>query len=350
MKTKKFLYAQRNISTYMHEKTYKVQKMSLLQGLTRTKVLILIGIIVLGSVGVGFAFWEATRERLILATTTSTYDSGLLDQLVPAFQSKYHASVQIISVGTGQAIATAARGDADIILVHARTAEDKFVADGNGVHRVCVMYNDFIIVGPSSDPSTISGMTSATSALKKISQAGDQGKATFISRGDNSGTHKKEMAIWTKAGISPVGKSWYLEAGQGMGDTLRLTDQKQAYTLVDRGTWLALKSGMTLTVLTEGDQILLNPYGVISVNPDKFPNVNYQMAVNFAAFLVSKEGQNIIANFKKGGEQLFHPLYGKCASITGCPTQAEELAYWGPISGNYGTVFTPISTHHCCHH
>jgi tungstate transport system substrate-binding protein len=316
----------------------------------RTKIAIAAAIIVVLGVTVGLAAWEYGRPRLILATTTSTYDSGLLDYLLPEFENRYLVKVDIVSVGTGQAIATAQSGDADVLLVHSRAAEDQFVHDGYGVHRVCVMYNDFIIIGPSSDPAGILGQTSAKTAFKKIAAAGDTGNAIFISRGDNSGTHNKEMAIWDQAGIVPVSESWYVETGQGMGDTLTVTDQQQAYCLVDRGTWLSKKNTLELVVLSEGDQILLNPYGMIQINPNMYPDLNHEMAQNLVAFMISEAGQQKIASYTVGGEILFKPLYGKCASITGCTTQSAELAYWGPISGNYGTASIATCEGCCCHH
>ena len=316
----------------------------------RTRIAIAVVIVAVLGVTVGLAAWEYGRPRLILATTTSTYDSGLLDYLLPEFENKYLVKVDIVSVGTGQAIATAQSGDADVLLVHARASEDQFVNDGYGVHRVCVMYNDFIIIGPSSDPAGILGQTSAKTAFKKIASAGDAGNAVFISRGDNSGTHKKELVIWAATGINPVGKSWYVETGQGMGDTLTVADQQLGYCLVDRGTWLSKKNTLGLIVLSEGDQILLNPYGMIQINPDVYPDLNHEMARNLVAFMISEAGQQKIASYTVGGEVLFKPLYGKCASITGCPTQSAELAHWGPISGNYGTASVAICEGCCCHH
>ncbi len=316
----------------------------------RTRIAIAVVIVAVLGVTVGLAAWEYGRPRLILATTTSTYDSGLLDYLLPEFENRYLVKVDIVSVGTGQAIATAQSGDADVLLVHARASEDQFVNDGYGVHRVCVMYNDFIIIGPPSDPAGILGQTSATTTFKKIAAAGDAGNAVFISRGDNSGTHKKELVIWDETGIDPVGKSWYVETGQGMGDTLTVADQQLGYCLVDRGTWLSKKNTLGLIVLSEGDQILLNPYGMIQINPAMYPDLNHEMAQNLVAFMISEAGQAKIASYTVGGEVLFKPLYGKCASITGCSTQSAELAHWGPISGNFGTSTAALcEAHECCH-
>ena len=242
-------------------------------------------------------------QTLILATTTSTYDSGLLDNLLPDFEGRYNAKVEVIAVGTGQAIKTAEQGDADIILVHARAREDKFVADGYGVNRQDVMYNDFVIIGPEEDPAGIKGMTDAAAALAKIAEA----QTPFASRGDESGTHSKEKAIWAEAGIEPGG-DWYLSLGQGMGATLTLANEKGAYTLTDRGTYLARKEGLELPILVEGDPILFNPYGVIAVNPERHSHVKYDLAMKFIEWLTSADTQEEISEFRhSSGELLFHP-------------------------------------------
>jgi len=309
----------------------------------RTKIAIVVVIITVLGMTAGLAVYEYGRPKVILATTTSTYDSGLLDNMLPAFESKYFVEVDIVAVGTGKAIATAESGDADVLLVHARSREDAFVDAGYGVHRVCVMYNDFIVIGPSTDPAGILGMTDVSDAFKAIAAA----ETTFISRGDSSGTYIKEMAIWSEAGINPVGETWYQETGQGMGASLTIAEEKQGYILVDRGTWLAKKGQLTLIVLSEGDSILLNPYGMILINQDIYPDLNHEMAQNLVAYMISEQGQSKIGAYTVGGEVLFKPLYGKCASTTGCQTQSAELAYWGPISGNYGTA--SVSAAVSCH-
>ena len=250
---------------------------------------------------------EPETQSMVLATTTSTYDSGLLNFLVPIFEKANHVKVKIISVGTGQAIATGRKGDADVLLVHARAQEDQFMADGFGLFRKDVMYNDFIIVGPASDPAGIKGMTDATAAFKKLAASG----STFISRGDKSGTNTKELDIWKTTGIDPAGKPWYLSAGQGMGEVLMMTDQKQAYTLSDRATYLAYqKQGkINLPILVEGSQGLLNPYGLMPVNPAKYPTVKVDLAVRFCDFMTGLPGQELIKSFGVAdyGQTLFFP-------------------------------------------
>jgi len=247
---------------------------------------------------------EAEGQKLVLATTTSTYDSGLLDYLLPEFESEHNVKVEIIAVGTGQAIAIAEKGDADLILVHSRSSEGKFVAEAYGVNRRDVMYNDFVILGPENDPAGISGMTDAAAAFSRIAEA----QASFASRGDESGTHSKEMAIWEKAGVEPTG-DWYLSLGQGMGATLTFADEKGAYTLADRGTYLSRQEGLKLSVLVEGDPILFNPYGVIAVNPEKWSHVSYELAMQFIEWLTSVDTQEKIGQFRhSSGALLFHPF------------------------------------------
>jgi tungstate transport system substrate-binding protein len=265
-----------------------------------------------------------TNERLILATTTSTQDSGLLDYILPDFKAKFKVEVDVIAVGTGQSLAVGSHGDADVVLVHARSLEDAFMTAGEGKVRYDVMYNDFIIVGPTSDPAGIKGLTSAPDAFKQIAAKG----AKFVSRGDNSGTYTKEVAIWKTAGITPSG-DWYISAGQGMGPTLTMSDQLGAYTLSDRATYAAQKAkSLGLDVLLEGGKDLLNPYGVITVNPDKHPNVNAVLAQDFADWITSVDTQNLIASYKIAGKQVFFPssaLYMKSIATPGA-TMAATMA------------------------
>ncbi len=252
---------------------------------------------------------EPVKEpaRLVLATTTSTYNSGLLDVLNPVFQDKYNAIVEVHSLGTGKAIKMAKDGEADLLLVHARSKEDAFLEEGYGVNRRDVMFNDFIIIGPKSDPAGIKGSSSAAEAFKKIAES----NSVFFSRGDNSGTHTKEKEIWKLAGIEPKGE-WYQATGQGMGNTLTIANEKQGYTITDRGTYLAYMGKIALEVLVEGpvkggDKLLSNPYAVIAVNPGKYPDRNYQLAMAYIGFITSPEGQKLIGDYKKLGEQLFYP-------------------------------------------
>jgi tungstate transport system substrate-binding protein len=246
---------------------------------------------------------EGDGERLILATTTSTYDSGLLDYILPDFEEKYGVAVDVIAVGTGQAIAMGEAGDADVLLVHARAREDAFVEAGHAPYRRDVMYNDFVIVGPAEDPAGIAGMESAADAFAQIADSG----ATFISRGDDSGTNTKEKAIWEAAGIEPAG-DWYESAGQGMGAVLTLAEEQQAYTLSDRATYLARQAeGLTLEVLVEGDPILFNPYGVMPVSEETHPGVNAELAADFVEWITSVETQELIQSFIVNGNQLFTP-------------------------------------------
>lgn len=250
---------------------------------------------------------QGQRSPVLLSTTTSTQDSGLLDVLVPMFERQSGLTVKTISVGTGQALALGARGEADVVLVHAPTLELKYVAEDKMRNRRLVMYNDFVILGPPEDPARINGMTSAAQAMKAIAQAG----ARFVSRGDNSGTHLLEKALWKTAGVEPAG-SWYVESGQGMGATLGLADDRNAYTLTDRGTYLAFQKRVRLPILLQGDRPLLNVYSVLEVNPANGPKVNAAGGKAFADFMVAPETQGVIKTFgqEKFGQPLFVPIAG----------------------------------------
>lgn len=239
-------------------------------------------------------------EHLRMATTTSTENSGLLAVLLPPFEAANDCKIDVIAVGTGKALKLGETGDVDVVLVHARDAEDKFVANGFGVGRRDVMYNDFVLLGPASDPAGIAGSREIAAALKKIAATG----ATFVSRGDDSGTHKKEKEIWKGAGVTPNGP-WYLEAGRGMGEVITMATERQGYTISDRATYLAYDSKTNLQIAVQGDAGLLNPYGVIMVNPAKHPHVKVDLAKKFIDFLTSAEGQTLISGFKINGKQLF---------------------------------------------
>ena len=247
----------------------------------------------------------SAEERITLATTTSTDNSGLLGYLLPAFQAKTGYRVDVVAVGTGAAIKLGRNGDADVVLVHARSAEDEFVASGFGIGRRDVMYNDFVVLGPPSDPAGVRSAGSAAEAFRRIAAA----KAEFVSRGDNSGTHIKEKELWAGAAVTPQG-SWYKEAGQGMGAVITMTENLRGYTLTDRGTYLAMKTKVNLQVVSEGDPLLFNPYGVIAVNPEKHPHVNSEGVKAFIDWLTGPEGQKMIAAFTVNGEQLFYPDAG----------------------------------------
>jgi tungstate transport system substrate-binding protein len=251
----------------------------------------------------------AQQKTIILATTTSTQDSGLLDVLIPIFEKNTGYFVKTIAVGSGQAMAMGQKGEADVLLVHSPAAEKKFVAEGYGINRRLIMHNDYIIVGPSEDLAKIKGIKSSSESFKKIAST----KALFLSRGDNSGTHSKERDIWKASGMNPEGEKWYQQTGLGMGQTLSVAAEKKGYTLADRGTYLALKKNLGLDILVEGDAILLNIYHVIKVNPAKWLKVNAAGGKAFADFMVSKETQDIIRTFgvDKFGSPLFFPDAGK---------------------------------------
>ncbi len=246
------------------------------------------------------------ETRIRMASTTSTQNSGLFDYLLPIFEKTTGIKIDVVAVGTGASIEIGKRGDADVVFVHAKEQELKAVEEGFFVNRHDVMYNDFLIVGPPSDPAKVKGMKSAADALKAIAGSG----SSFVSRGDKSGTHTKELSLWKKAGVEPVGQKWYLEVGQGMEKTQRIADEKRAYTLTDRGTWLATKDKdkLDLVIVLEGDPALFNQYGVMAVNPEKQKHVKFKEAMQFVDWIVSKDGQAAVAAFKdKNGNALFIP-------------------------------------------
>jgi tungstate transport system substrate-binding protein len=252
---------------------------------------------------------NAASKSLILATTTSTQDSGLLDVLIPEFEKRTGLFVKTIAVGSGQAMVLGEKGEADVLLVHSPAAEEKFMKDGFGALRSLVMHNDFVLVGPPSDPAGIRGIRPSAAALRKIAEKG----ALFLSRGDKSGTHSKELGLWKAAGVAFEGMPWYQQTGLGMGQTLSVAAEKKGYTLTDRGTYLAMKKSLGLAILVEGDRDLLNVYHVIVVNPGKWPKINAAGAEAFAGFLVAAETQKTIGAFgvERFGAPLFFPDAGK---------------------------------------
>ena len=284
-------------------------------------------------------------NRITLATTTSTYDSGLLDYLLQEFTQKTGIEVSILSVGTGQALGYGENGDVDVILVHSRSREDAFVNDTDGqtpfgINRACVMYNDYIIVGDENNPAELLPNDNITTVMTKLKYSIDAGNTTFYSRGDGSGTYSKEISLWSFIGVTPD-IEWfgepdkYTETGQGMAATLQMTYQdanNQGYTLIDRGTWLTFNDTYTiLQILAEsvvGEDNLLNPYGVIPVNLDLHPQVKYNSVLRFVGFLTSDYGQNLINTYTKNGETLFHAAFGICNSTHNCPTTEEEISFW----------------------
>ncbi len=247
----------------------------------------------------------AADEPIIVQSTTSTRNSGLYDHILPMFEEQTGIDVYVVAVGTGQALENGRRGDADVLLVHAKPAEEKFVAEGYGVTRHDVMYNDFVILGPASDPAGVKGMDDAPAALARIAEE----QAIFASRGDDSGTHKKELSLWDAAGVDPSEASgtWYRETGSGMGATLNTGIGMDAYVMTDRATWISFGNKADHEILVEGDEALFNQYGIIMVNPQKHPNVKVEAAQSFIDWILSEEGQNAIASFKVEGEQLFTP-------------------------------------------
>jgi tungstate transport system substrate-binding protein len=262
----------------------------------RIALMLAVSLLLFGCVG--------AKQSLKLATTTSTYDSGLLDYLLPEFEKQYGVEVKVIAVGTGQALEMAKRGDVDAVLVHSPKDERAFESGGYSEGRHCVMYNDFVIAGPQGDPAGIRG-ANATVALQRIAKSG----AAFVSRGDDSGTNKKEIELWKRANVTPAGR-WYMDAGAGMADALRIASERNAYILSDRAT-LASMPALSLAALSEGGSELLNPYGVMAVNATRF-GTNGALAGAFVEFMMSEKGQALIGKYEMGGMQLFHPLGGKC--------------------------------------
>ena len=251
---------------------------------------------------------DRAPTRMVLATTTSTENSGLLSVLLPPFEQRHNVIVDVIAVGTGQALQIGRTGDADVLMVHAPALEEQFVADGYGVDRVYFMYNDFIILGPANDPADVGRAHGAVAAMRRIADS----RSVFISRGDNSGTHVKELELWREAGVIAVGAAapeepWYREVGQGMGAVITLTNDQQAYTLADRGTYLSYVGQIDIGIVFEGDEILFNPYGIIAVNPRRHPHVKVDLAQALIDHVTSPEGQALIAGFLVNGQQLFFP-------------------------------------------
>jgi len=247
----------------------------------------------------------AQEKSIIVASTTSTQDSGLFDHILPLFKAKTGIDVRVVAQGTGQALDTGRRGDADVVFVHAKSGEEKFLAEGFGVKRYPVMYNDFFLIGPNSDPARIKGTKDIVAAFRSLKQK----ELMFISRGDRSGTHQAELTFWKEAGIDIATEKgpWYREIGQGMDAALNFASASNAYVLSDRGTWLSFKNKDDLVIVVEGDKRLFNQYGVMLVNPQKYPNVKKELGQQFIDWLVSAEGQKAIADYKINGEQLFYP-------------------------------------------
>ena len=249
---------------------------------------------------------QAMARDIKMATTTSTENSGLLKVLLPKYEAKCNCKVQVISVGSGKAMELGKNGDVDVLLVHARESEDKFVAEAHGVNRKDVMYNDFILVGPQSDPAGIKKQKNIIEAFKQLAE----GKSRFISRGDNSGTDQMEKSYWKQAGIAPKG-AWFVSAGLGMGEVLTMASEMQGYTLSDRATYGAYRAKTGLDIVLAGDPKMFNPYGIIAVSPKKYPALNYDGAMDLINWITSPEGQRVIAEFKVSGEQLFFPSAAK---------------------------------------
>lgn len=285
----------------------------------------------------------ATTVRM--ATTTSTANTGLLDHLFPEFEKDTGIHVEYVATGTGQALTHGQNGDVDIVLVHAPAAEEKFVADGHGVARVPVFWNDFVIAGPKDDPAGITSATAGAEALRQISQR----EFPFVSRGDDSGTHKKELELWKKAGVTPSG-AWYVEAGQGMGACLMMASEKLAYVLTDRGTFLSMESKLELSIVYEGGADLINPYALIAVSPTAYPDANHAGAQRLIAWMTSPRGRELVVNFRPTGQQLFHlfedktstPDAGDAGDAALAPAAKEPPAK-GPTEGGGPAVDAPKS-------
>ncbi len=277
----------------------------------RTKRVSLFQLYLVGALAVllsGFTWAAPDTSTIRLATTTSTENSGLLDELLPKFKQATGYDVHVIAVGTGKALRMGRDGDVDVVLVHAPAAEQKFVDEGNGEQRLPVMFNDFVLVGPASDPAEIASAKTAGEAFGRIADR----QTVFVSRGDDSGTHKKERSLWSGASIQPDGP-WYREAGQGMGKVLQMANELEAYTLADRGTWLAYRDKSNLRVLFQGDEKLFNPYAIIEVSRQKYPDLNHQGAQALIDWIRGPQGQQAIGAFRKAGEQLFTPSAGTLA-------------------------------------
>jgi tungstate transport system substrate-binding protein len=276
--------------------------------MVRRNALRLAASVALGLVASGTTAAKAEDPFIIVQSTTSTENSGLFDHILPQFRERTGIEARVVAVGTGQALKNAQNCDGDVLLVHARPDEEKFVDAGYGVERQDVMYNDFVIVGPASDPAEVGGMSDAAAALRQIAEA----KAPFASRADDSGTHKKEQSLWQEAGVDPAAASgeWYRETGSGMGPTLNAAVGMDAYALSDRGTWISFENQGGLEVLVEGDEALFNPYGVIRVSPERCPNVKTEPARQFVDWITGPEGQQAIADYEIDGQQLFFPNAG----------------------------------------
>ncbi|WP_085902656.1 substrate-binding domain-containing protein [Kiloniella majae] len=268
------------------------------------RALCLASVLLIGGFG-STLYADEAKSEITLASTTSTQNSGLFDYLLPLFKKQTGVEVHVVAVGTGAALKLARNGDADVLMVHHKTSEEKFVSDGYGVERFDVMYNDFVLVGPDSDPAEVKGTQTIAEALNKIKTK----QAIFLSRGDDSGTNKRELELWKASGSNPKSASgdWYRETGSGMGATLNTTVAMQGYTLTDRATWISYKNKQNMEILFEGDKRLFNQYGVIVVNPEKFPHVKIKPAETFVNWIVSSKGQKAIAGYKLSGEQLFIP-------------------------------------------